>query len=296
MTKRLRWMSPFSTVILLICAQAVAWAEVSVDPSEAGVNTIIMGIIDDADPISVLWQPFRPLPSERILNSSGYARGDGRPDLGFRVIGDDSDSFVLSPVVVWAYNAGSDHDIAIAEWTGTTWSSIEFLTNTTVDELDPRIFVEGDGTLHVTWWTMEAPQRVLLARKPTGSSTWDAPIEVIAGCRRPSVAVHDTGRRVSCERDSMIPGVSQEVVILREESGSFIEEAVMPTSRSMPLESVLHVAEGQLWIDWKSDGQTLGYVEYTQGSWSVVGQESWLDPTWLGVESSRKAVENQLLD
>ena len=115
-----------------------------------------MAIFDDPDPIgSFGWQQTRVIPAERILNVSGADRGDGRPDITFLADGKSA--------VTWAYWAGTDFDIAYSEWEGSAWTPVEFLTASTNDELDPRVFVESDGTVHVTWWTAGAIDQVFLA-------------------------------------------------------------------------------------------------------------------------------------
>lgn len=282
---------------VLLVASLAAHGEVSTDTHQGTVGTIIMGVItDDSDPISVTWQPFRPIPPERILNPSGHDRGDGRADLAYTTIGDDPDPTGYWPIGVWAYNTGTDHDVAFAEWTGAAWSPIEFLTAGIDDDLDPRIFVEPDGTVHVVWWTDAALDRIFLATRAAGSSAWEMPVEVASGGRRPSVAVFDGALRVSCERQSSVPAMAQDVVVLRQEAGgSFAEEFVTSTTRTERLDAVLHATSVKLWLDWKHGAQVFGCAEYDQGAWGSVGQAGWPDPSWVGVEGTRKAIQAQVV-
>jgi hypothetical protein len=118
-----------------------------IDLLDGAANTLILGItIEDSDPLGTAWQPFRAIAPERILNAGGHARGDGRPDLVYGTILDDPDPTSTKPVVVWSYKAGADGDIAMADWTGTSWGPIGFLTSGTDDDLDPRLTIEPDGT------------------------------------------------------------------------------------------------------------------------------------------------------
>ncbi len=137
-------------VVLTLWFLPATQAEVAVDYCDQFARVIIMGsVVDEIDPIGqVVWQPIRPISATRVLNAAGYARGDGRPDIKVKSISEN-----LDPVGVWAYNAGVDHDIAFSEWNGTSWTPTTFLTSSTDDELDPRLAVEGDGTVHVVWWT-----------------------------------------------------------------------------------------------------------------------------------------------
>jgi hypothetical protein len=290
-----RELVPVSMVLLLV-AVAVR-AEVSTDPTPGGVNTLTMGIVDDSDPISVMWQPFRSIPPERILNASGHARGDGRPDLAFKAITDDPEPVPGWPVVVWAYDAGADHDIAIAEWVGAEWGPIEFLTAGVDDDLDPRVFIEDDGTTHVVWWTDGVADKVFLLTRSPASPSWNDLLEVTAAGRRPSVAVFGGELRVAFERDSTVQGMAQDVVILRREiAGTFSEEFATSTSRTQPLDAVLHTRAGKLWVDWKQGYQVFGCAKHELGAWGPVEQPVWPDPTWIGVEETRRVIEGQVLD
>lgn len=259
------------------------------------MGTLTLGIItEDPETIGV-WQQFRDLPPNQVLNPGGDTRGDGRPDIAYKVSGEPGPTGSW-PVVVWAYKAGADHDVAIAEWTGTAWSAIVFLTAGIEDDLDPRAFVEADGTAHVVWWTDDELDRVVLATRSAATGLWSAPIEVIAGGRRPSVAVLDGVLRVAFERDSVVAGMQQEVVVLRREpAGSFGEESVATTARSEPLDAMLHVSGGTLWLDWMHGEGVFGSVEYGPSGWGAVAEPPWSAPTWVGVEETRRAIEIQVL-
>lgn len=286
-------------VCLVITALAVmpARAEVSMDVSGPAVNTLIMGIIiDDPDPFGATWEPFRSIPSERILNASGHLRGDGRPDVAYMPVIVGPQPVGFWPGVIWSYNAGSDHDLAFAEWTGTAWSTVEFLTVGTDDDLDPRIFAEADGALDIAWWTAGVVDRVFLATRPAGAAVWGAPVEVLAGGRRPSVAVSSGVLRIACERDSALPGMAQDIVVLRKETGgAFVEEFTTSTARTEALDPVLHATAARVWLDWKHGVEVFGYVEHGPSGWGAVEQPSWPDPTWVGVEETRKVIQSQVL-
>lgn len=273
-------------------------AEVSTDPlGSHAVNIIIMGaVVDDPDPIGIVWRPFRPLPLERILNASGDARGDGRPSVAYKTVAENPASVQSRPVVVWAYNTGGDFDIALAEWTGSSWSPAEFLTAGTVDELDPRVFIEEDGTMHVVWWTDETVDRVFLATRPASPAPWSDAEEVIAGGRRPSVAVFDGVLRVSYERDSTVPAMAQDVVVLRSETGGgFSQEFVASAARSEPMDAVLHATNGKLWVDWKHAAGTFGCAQRGSAGWGAVEEQPWPDAHWVGVDDARKIVRRRVL-
>jgi hypothetical protein len=282
--------------LFLTCAAVITFvipftnAELSTDPGSGGdVSTILMAIGDGPDPIDPLgWRPIRNIPSERGLNSGGYDRGDGRPDIAYR-----SSTW---PVAVWAYNTGADFDISFSEWTGTAWSAFEFLTSSLVDELDPRLFVEADGTIHVVWWEDGATDSVrLLSRDPLGA--WDAaPVLVTSDGRRPSVAVWGGVLRVAYERGSEEPDMNQDIVVARQESDeSFTPEIVARTERTDRLDAILHVENGRLWVDWKHADDSISYAEANDGFWTEPAGETWSDPSWLGVEDVRRTIRRNLL-
>jgi hypothetical protein len=179
---------------------------------------------------------------------------------------------------------------------GGAWSETHLLTAGAPDDVDPRIFSEPDNTLHVVWWTDGAVTRVLLATKPAASSVWDVPVEVASGGRRPSVAISAGVLRVSYERDSSVPGLAQDVVVVRREAeGGFTEEFVASTDHADPLESVLHSTLGKTWIDWKHGDGAFGCSEHGPPGWGNVEGVSWTDPTWVGVEATRRLIEVQVL-
>ncbi len=282
-----------AAAVLVLGAWSGVHAEVSTDVAAGPlVNTLIMGATtEDPDPIGVsVWLEYRSLPPERILNAGGYLRGDGRPDLTAT-----SDGW---PVAAWAQVAGGDHDIALAEWSGSEWGPTQFLTFGPVDDLDPRLFVEPDGTVHLVWWTDTPTDAVYLATRPAGSSVWGSAIHVSdpsESSRRPSMVIHAGSMRVAYERDSTVPGMAQDVVVAsREANDSLSRETIASTTRSARLDPMLHARDARLWLDWKYDNQTFNCTEYFAGAWDGVSSVPWADSTWIGVETVRKAIAGQI--
>jgi len=271
----------------------VAHAEVSVDGFGTSVTTLVLaGVVDDPLPIGI-WFQYRPVAADQVLNADGHARGDGRPDIVWR---DNA-----WPVVTWAYNAGGDFDIAFSEWDGTQWTATAFLTASTDDERDPRLFVESDGTTHVVWWTAGTTERVHLSTRQAGSSTWGLPVLVTAGAetgRRPAVAVFDGKLSVGYERDAISPGMAQDIVVATlQAGGGFTLEIVGATGRPEALDVMLHAEQGHLWADWKHEASELGCAEHQPGvGWNGNAPAPWTDPSWVGIEEARKAIRSQVLE
>ena len=262
-------------------------ADVIVFDTAPRPTTMIMHTLtDDSDPVGSNWNVILPPRPGSLLGSGGPPDVVWQPGSGW-------------PVAVWAAPSVIQHDVFFSEWTASGWSAIEPLTSTMGNELDPRVFVEPDGTLHVVWWTTGSPGDVYLVTRPAGSTTWSAPTRVNSpgeSPRRPSVAMNGGEIWVAYERDSPQPDMTQEVVAAhRLPNGEFVHQIVAATSRTDRLDVMPHVVEGLLWIDWKHTDEELGCSELEQASWSGVGIEPWLEPTWVGVEAARKAIREQVL-
>ena len=88
--------------------------------------------------------------------------------------------------------------------------------------------------------------------------------------------------------------------ILRTDSG---RRANRKRSRSCPdpvqddpLDAVLHVESGRLWAEWMHEAEEFGCAERdAEGAWIPGTPEPWYDPSWIGVEHTRKAVRTRIL-
>ena len=155
-------------IALLAVSLGPARAELSVDINDSDVTVIVLAIIEGPDPIpQVTWDPVRDTDPSRYLNPDGGLRGDGRPDIAINPA-------TGWPHVVWAYQNGTDHDIAYSHWTGTQWLDTVFLTSTTVDELDPRIFID-ETTVYVVWWE-GGTERIWFVTRELEGSSWINPM------------------------------------------------------------------------------------------------------------------------
>lgn len=275
---------------VLLCAAGHVAAEVSFDTSDWRPNTLLMSITDGVDPIpQIRWHAYRnDLDWVRMLNPLGDSRPDGPPSIAWKANG--------WPVVVWGYLNQDDHDIAFAEWTGEDWS-VEFLTSSTEDERDPRVFVEPDGTLHVVWWiNAGASSRVVLLTRNSDGDIWQnsvivSPFEEVG--RRPTVAVHEGTVRVAYERDVGTETFAESELVIwrRENNGSFIQEAVLDAEWVDPMDPILHVRGGRLWISWKYSSDQFGYSERLHDGWEQEATRPWTDPSWVGIETARLQIQ-----
>ena len=283
------------TVMLVGCLILTSGASITLaEVASERDGGIILGIItEDSDPIGI-WLQIRPNIGGRTLNPGGDIRGDGNPDILTPSIIEDTD-----PVGTWAYNTGTDHDIAFSEWNGTAWTPTVFLTSSLDDELDPRVAVETDGTIHIVWWNADT-SKIYLATRPAGGTVWSMPQAVTTPgeiSRRPSVTVDTDGIHVAYERDSAVPLMAQDVVVATSTDGgnSFVPQLVGSTARTDKLGIMIHSSFGTRWIEWMQDGLSFGCSEWQTSAWTPVVTESWTDPSWIGVEDVRKRIMTQVL-
>lgn len=276
---------------LLMCVlhRAPMRAEVSAGISASGtLRYVVTSRIVDPDPVlRRSWQVLRLDPVVEPLNPEGDLRGDGPPDLALH----PGNGW---PAFVWSGTDGTSHGIAFSEWAGSTWAPVEQLTSGPQD-LDPRVFIEVDQTIHVTWWSEGPAARVWMISRPAGSSEWSLPVAVSSegeAGRRPSVAVSGGSLYVAYERPSQQPGVSQEVVVSRRNpDGSFTAEVVAETQQTEGLDAVLHVGAGRFWVDWKQAAGEMAYAKWEpSGVWALPGTKPWSDESWIGAELVRQLI------
>lgn len=281
--ERLGWI--VTGIGLALAVAAVCRAEVAMEGMTSSV--IILGIIEGPDPIpQVLWQPVREVDPALVLNEEGADRGDGRPDIAYHPV-------TGLPIVVWAYNNGTDHDIALAEWLGSAWSPVEFLTTSIEDERHPRVFVEPDGTVQVVWW-VSGNGRVLRVERET--TRWSSPETVVpGGAARPSVVAWKGALGVAYERPAA-GGSGREVVLAwRSAPGSWTSELLAATPREDGLDPVLHVEANTLWIDWKHAADALAWSRREGSVWSALGMVPWDASTWVGEDAARELARGAAL-
>ncbi len=278
--------------ILIIGGSGTAQAEVSVDLVTNGrPQTLMMrdDITDGIDPIPQLWQAYRSVSNQRILNPSGTIRPDDEPDVAYHPT-------TGNPIVAWAYNNGTERDIALAYWTGTSWSAVEFLTASAEDEVDPKVFVERNGTIHVVWWVDSNDPQVRLMTRHHDADFWEAPIQVSpvgqAG-RHPSVAVFQDVLWILLERDLSVGETAPqpELALFRRDATAteFVEHDSYSPLVDQPSPR-LEVLNGHLWASWRQSATDFAYASFSDPGWSAVELLGWTDDSWLGWENARKAI------
>ena len=284
---RNRWLIVACLVPACILAACGAlWAEVSAEIAADTVNVLILGVIEDPDPIpQSLWTPVRDIDPQLYLNPTGALRDDGRPDIAI-------DPVDHVPHVVWAYDNGSDHDIAYSRWEVDHWSPPEFLTASSVDEIDPRIFVDDSRTL-VVWWET-ATNTIRLVERQEGDA-WGPTEVVVDEGMCPSVASWGGTVFVASERPD--GEGSKDIVLSMRLEKNYYDSDVLRFGSSLgpPLEVVLHSEQGLLWMDWRESATDFAYAEYGGSEWSTAVTVPLSADTWVGREETRLSIRTAVL-
>jgi hypothetical protein len=182
------------------------------------------------------------------------------------------------------------------------------------DELCAEDLIDGDAEdagevgedagrrvvgVHRAGWNR--PRRVVDRRCPAGLDPHAAsgllglgPAEFVAAGRRPSVAVVGGEFVVAYERNSATPGLAQDVVVARREgAGAWIAAPVASTARTERLDVEVHERDGRLWLDWMHAAGIFGCAEQSGTTW-LPAFVAWSDPSWIGIEGTRKAIARQV--
>jgi hypothetical protein len=270
-------------IVLAFPATHVLWADDEKAYDEVDIFDRILGIIENPDPIPQVHcikltldpnDPDARIPGQRL---------DGRPVFEF-------DRSTEDPYLAWSYEVGTDHDIAFNTWDGDDWDSkIDFLTSSTAEEVDPRMYVDSKNRLYVTWW--EDDPDSLMRYVMRNARGW-SPVTDIGSGRRPSIAVWRDTVVVAYEREGR---TGQEVVFAHSDGdGSFVSQVVAVTDRATRLDPIVHVRADEMWIDWKESDNSIAFSRYQRGKWKIPRIRTWDDPSWLGELTARREIEIEI--
>lgn len=272
----------------LLLAVTPTPAEVRGGPAGDAVYVLILSITEGPDPV-ITWEPIGEWEAGggKPLNPGGEARGDGRPDVAI-------DPTTGWPLVSWAYWAGTDFDIAFAEWQGEDWSEIEFITSSIENQLDPRSHIDNAGRVRSVWWEQVQAGKLYLAVREPGATLWTTPQLIQQSGRRPSVVPDGGDLLVAFEADG--PRTTQKVGLLTLLAGGGTQETTLATTdRTDPLDVVIHEAGGVFWAEWKHSDELFAYSVRSAEGWSDPVTVPWTDHSWLGEEELRKIIRTEVL-
>jgi hypothetical protein len=270
--------------LLLAMTPTFVQADATASSDEFFSYILVMGMTQEPDPITcALWDQL--IPDSEALNTDGAIRLDGPPYIQLSTTTD-------GPVVVWAYNNGSEFDIAFSSWNGTEWEEIEFLTSSTDSEIDPRLYISPNGDYHVTYWVKDAEEIYVISR-PSGSQFWGVPEQLSSTGRHPAILFDGDVRLIAFEREGDAGG--QEIVVNRKDAGLTTEEVTASTAYSETLNIMLHKLGNRIWMDWIHSEDSLGYTQYFNGIWGVSPSHvPWPDHSWIGSEDARRTVQFEI--
>jgi hypothetical protein len=261
---------------LSLAAASSARAEVgvAVDSFQPALKNpvILNGITDDPDPM-VLWTPLSPSSPRIPLNPDGDANGDGKLSMIRNHVSG-------LPIVAWARNSATGFDIVVSHLAGVEWSEPVVVAGSPADELEPWLALDPeDGTVHLVWWVVDTPPRVMHRQAPADLSSWSAPVQVSQVQENacvPSAAVHDGLLRVVYEAHDLGMGLSPRQIVLATRDGSgFTHEGIATTWHAGKNRPEVHSAAGVLWIDWIDSGSEIAWIrrDPQTGVWQTIRTE-----------------------
>ncbi len=224
------------------------------------------------------------------LNLDGDQRGDMWPDFGINPVTHQAE-------VVWAFNDGSDYEIAFARTEDGHWGPITLLTANAQRDVDARLaFDASTGGSFVTFWTTDGTAVVKLIVRPSPTSAWTQPEPVSAGvppARLPAVLVAGAELLVGYEEDAAAGGRD---LVLASRSASavpgtvFYRQTIGHTDGSRSAHLILDVvgANQTVFAAWIQSETEIGYSIFNGVTWEPPRYVPYADG--LDIEMVRMAV------
>jgi len=275
----------------LLALPAAVRVEASSEFSSQVFYELVLGIIEDPDPVPVVIWESRPVQEAEEcdlceIERTGVAN-DERPSV-------EPDPRTGFPAVVWARDSGWGRDIAFSHWTGTAWGGVEWVATGAPDDRDPRVYVDSKGTAWVVWWRDDSAQRIYLTRRPGRAAAWDEAELIEVGGQRPSILRADGELLLAYERHGAA-GVREVALRYYLSDGSTYQELLAETGRRAPLDPVLHLEAGTIWIDWKHDDGRFAFRVLEGSRWSALQFLSWSDGGWDAEMEAREQIRSLVL-
>jgi hypothetical protein len=280
--------SPKFPVWTLVCAIVVGMLVPDIARAEVGAivgagvsqHRVVyhLGLTEDPTPFGSAWRKISPVDAiHATLNPEGEANGDGAPS-----ILSDANSGLIA--VAWARNSASGFDIVVSRFVADSWTTPQVVVASPVNELDPRLVLDPNGSVHVFYWVDGSTPQVFHTVAPSDLSSWSAPVAVsqvgVAACR-PAGTFYNGVLRVAYEVHNFGNGnTPRQVVLARVEGGAFVPEVVAMTNNLGDVRPEVHGHAGHLWVDWVDHETTGGDGELAwtrldaQGQWETVEFEA----------------------
>jgi hypothetical protein len=255
-----------------------AHAEVSVNGGQSfgPLRLEVISIVDDPDPFSgTMWTRYNADSASRsVLNDAGLANGDGQPSTLLTRAG--------TPLVAWARNSPQGYDVVLSRFEYGEWSEPEVLSGSSLDELDPHLFVNPvDDRVHLVYWVHDSTPRVMHMEAPADLSTWSTAVRVSPtgepACV-PHGVFHDGLMKVVYEVHDFGIGASPRQIVLATRDGqAFFSEMLSVTFHNEGNRPQAHSANGALWVDWIDSDGDMAWIRLFLGGWGAVQIEGFQD-------------------
>lgn len=187
--------------------------------------------------------------------------------------------------MAWSRNSPQGFDVVVSVFTNGAWSTPSVVAGSSADELDPDVFLDPAGHLHIVYWVNDgATQSAFHVEAPPTASGWSTPEMVSepgeAACR-PVGIVHGGALRVAYEVHAGGFGTSPRNVVLSRKDGSgFLPEVIAVTNNTSDVRAGVHSLSGALWVDWidahgptEFDGEVAWMRLDANGSWESAHYE-----------------------
>jgi hypothetical protein len=233
---------------VLLATAAPAEVGVVVHPNGAVTSYVMQGIVDDPEPIGNAWLRYNADSNVRfVLNDIGLVQQDGRPSMAVS-------PQTGYPIVAWARNTGTGHDVVLSRFDGSGWTAPEIVVGTQADELDPVVIVDPAGGVHLLYWVHDSTPRVMQLHAPAGLSPWSEPLQVSlpgeVACR-PSGVLHDGLLHVAYEtHDLGLGSTPRGIVLAWQEGEGYSSQLLATTANPAAPGPQVHSSLAHLWVDW----------------------------------------------
>lgn len=312
MNSQLRLRVGRGLLVLLLCTGGISFGEVStfINPETGTISGIILGrIIEDADPVeNSIWEMIRPN-HYATLNPDGAIgdRNDGTPSI---VRLDDG-----TAIAFWDYGLHSgDRDIVMSRWSAEGWGTVQWVSDAPELEYDPRAVEDGDGTIHLAWWSrpVAGTSRHIRYNALDADGGW-AGAETIVSNSDPfepqnasrsfshvDLAINGGNLYFAYEVTDNFHGERWIEIAKRLEPNKYVysELFALPAAISASDLGLHHVGD-LMWLEWRTDDDHFAYSVFDGASWSeptelALNGNSWVDIEQVRIEIRRTVVNSQL--
>ncbi|UCF66152.1 MAG: hypothetical protein JSV80_10125 [Acidobacteriota bacterium] len=243
------------------------------------------------------WQLQRQTLNRRqVLNLNGDLNGDGQP------------AFALHPVsaladVIWAWFDGNDYEIVISRWTGTEWTAWRQLTDNEIDDLDPRVTFDRQGSRRIVWWRpalIDSDAIWYSEQLDVASDLWSEPERITPypdTGQRPDIAVHQNADEIvawaAYEVLQPASASPRRVLVAERTASGWLSQRIgpSPTADLGPVNGDLavrlHSRNGKLWVEWIDGQAAMAYSVYEPAA------ASWSDPSTIDYSDERQLAGNE---